>query len=309
MTAGYLFPLFGWLALGFFAGALAFKFIRYARMPLHVRWELYPVPHEKGRSRYGGSFFEELDWWKKPRQKSLTGELRAMFAEMLWIRALRENNRPLWFVSFPFHFGLYLLIAFLVFLAAGAVLLPAGAGPAAASGSLFARGLAGLTVLCGGAGLLLGACGAIGLLLRRVLDEKLRLYSAPSDYFNLLLVLAVEGLGLAVWLGGDRSFAQHREIVAGLLAFRPLQPAGWLIAAEAILFFFFLCYLPFTHMTHFLAKYFLYHKVRWSDEPNLPGSRIEGQVRDLLGEPVRWSASHVRGDGRKTWGDVAMEDK
>ncbi len=51
--------------------------VRYATMPMHLRWELYPVAHEKGRD-YGGSYLEDIDWWTKPRNRSLIGELRYM---------------------------------------------------------------------------------------------------------------------------------------------------------------------------------------------------------------------------------------
>ena len=32
--------------------------VRLARMPVHLRWELAPIPHEKGRGQYGGSYLE-----------------------------------------------------------------------------------------------------------------------------------------------------------------------------------------------------------------------------------------------------------
>jgi len=62
----------GWtcLALAAFVLGCAFKALRYATMPAHLRWELYPVAHEMGRASYGGSYFEEVDWWTRPRQVS-----------------------------------------------------------------------------------------------------------------------------------------------------------------------------------------------------------------------------------------------
>ena len=38
----------------FMLSAFIVKAIIYARMPLHLRWELYPVAHQVGRE-YGGS--------------------------------------------------------------------------------------------------------------------------------------------------------------------------------------------------------------------------------------------------------------
>jgi nitrate reductase gamma subunit len=40
--------------------ATVVRAVGYARMPLHLRWELYPVPHEApDRAAHGGSYFEE----------------------------------------------------------------------------------------------------------------------------------------------------------------------------------------------------------------------------------------------------------
>ena len=51
----------------------------YARAPLHLRWEVYPVPHERpDRAKHGGSRFEEVDWWQKPDRAHLAGELGFM---------------------------------------------------------------------------------------------------------------------------------------------------------------------------------------------------------------------------------------
>ena len=68
----------------------------------------------------------------------------------------------------------------------------------------------------------------------------------------------------------------------------------------------FLAYLPWSHMTHFFAKYFTWHSVRWDDAPNLAG-RFDAKAGRLLERPITWSAPHIRGDGRKTWGDVVHE--
>ena len=38
----------------FFIVAVVVRALHYARTPVHLRWELYPVAHEKGRAHYGG---------------------------------------------------------------------------------------------------------------------------------------------------------------------------------------------------------------------------------------------------------------
>jgi nitrate reductase gamma subunit len=101
-----------YIGIVFFLIAVAARFVFWSKMPMHLRWELYPVAHEGGgRAAYGGSYLEESDWWKKKREVSLLGELKVMVPEILFLVALREHNRKLWTWSFPFHFGLYLVAA------------------------------------------------------------------------------------------------------------------------------------------------------------------------------------------------------
>ena len=52
-------------------------------------------------------------------------------------------------------------------------------------------------------------------------------------------------------------------------------------------------YIPFTHMSHFIAKYFTYHDVRWDDRPNVRGGSIESTVAEYLTYRPTWSAAHV----------------
>lgn len=62
---------FGWLAAILFLGVAACRIARIARLPLNVRWEVYPVPHEAKEKRgYGGSYMEEVDWATRTRAAS-----------------------------------------------------------------------------------------------------------------------------------------------------------------------------------------------------------------------------------------------
>ena len=111
-----------YIAILIFLIAIAVRFRMWSKMPIHVRWELYPVAHEAKRAHYGGSYLEEFDWWKKPREVSLIGELKVMIPEILFLVALKEHNPKLWIRSFPFHFGLYLVIGCTVLMMGGGVL-------------------------------------------------------------------------------------------------------------------------------------------------------------------------------------------
>ncbi|MBD3857541.1 MAG: hypothetical protein IFK92_13665 [Acidobacteria bacterium] len=150
-----------YIGIVFFLIAVVARFVFWSKMPMHLRWELYPVAHEGGgRAAYGGSYLEESDWWKKKREVSLLGELKVMVPEILFLVALREHNRKLWTWSFPFHFGLYLVAATTILLLVGGIagaLLPANA--AAPINTVIGF----VAPWLGGAGLVLGIVGALGL--------------------------------------------------------------------------------------------------------------------------------------------------
>ena len=66
-------------------------------------------------------------------------------------------------------------------------------------------------------------------------------------------------------------------------------------------------YIPLTHMSHFIGKYFAYHSIRWNDNPNLSGGKEEEKINELLKQPISWAAHHIKADGKKNWVEVATE--
>jgi nitrate reductase gamma subunit len=298
-----------YLGIVFFLIAVAARFVFWSKMPMHLRWELYPVAHEGGgRAAYGGSYLEESDWWQKKRKVSLLGELKVMVPEILFLVALREHNPKLWTRSFPFHFGIYLVAATTILLMMGGVasaLLPASA-------SVPIENVIGVLVpWLGGAGLVLGIIGAIGLFLRRR-SRELRDYTAPADYFNLLFFMAAFGVALITFVGYDRDFALVSAFVANLASFNLASMGSGtgvlLLMLSVVLLSLLTAYIPTTHMSHFVGKYFAYHAIRWKDDPNLPGGKEEKVIEGLLQRPISWGAPHIKGDGKKTWLDVATEE-
>jgi len=299
-----------YIGLAFFLVAVIARFKMWSKMPMHLRWELYPVAHEGGgRAAYGGSYLEESDWWQKKREVSLFGELKVMVPEILFLVALREHNAKLWRWSFPFHFGLYLVAAATIMMMVGGIvgaLLPvAVAAPV--------TGIIGAVLpFIGGAGLVLGIIGALGLFARRR-GRSLRDYTAPADLFNLLFFIVVFGVALVTFVGFDRQFAVASAFVANLMTFNlaPMAAGGsaaLMVLLSAVLLTLLTAYIPTTHMSHFIGKYFAYHSIRWKDEPNLQGGGEEKVIQELLDRPISWSASHIKGDGKKTWLEAATEE-
>ena len=100
--------LWVWIGCAVFVLGCAWRAYRYASAPEHLRWDLYPVAHEP--SPHGGSYLEEKDWWTKPREVDRLNEYKEMFLEIVFLKGVWKHNPRLWVFSFPFHFGLYLII-------------------------------------------------------------------------------------------------------------------------------------------------------------------------------------------------------
>lgn len=299
--------ILAYAAIGVFVVAVVARYRMWSKMPMHVRWELYPVAHEAKKAHYGGSYLEESDWWTKPRQPSLLGELKVMVPEILFLVAVKEHNPKLWVRSFPFHFGIYLVI--------GCTLVMMGNGVLAAIAPGLMQGPIGeflrlATLALGLGGLVLGIFGALGLLQRRLTD--LKDFTSGADIFNLLFFVVAFGCCLLSFALVDRDFAKASLFVSNLVTFQlvPLTGSGietLLPNVSIILLSALVAYIPLTHMSHFVGKYFAYHAIRWNDTPNLAGGNEEKAIQALLSKRVSWSAPHIDGKGTKTWVDVATE--
>jgi nitrate reductase gamma subunit len=283
-----------WLQLLVYASIIIFavltmsKVIRYSTMPMHLRWELYPVPHERWKAKYGGGYYEESEWWKKPRETTLIGELKEMLLEMLFIKRVFEYKRSLWWLTFPFHFGIYLLLGWFALLFIGSLITMSGLGA-----TFIETVVENLTLLTGSLGMILLVFGSVGLLFRRIFDKSLRVYSAPVDYFNLVFIIAVVVTGIVSWQL-DPKFEIARTFMTSLVTFSTLPQIPDQVVMHVVLLSLLVAYIPTTRMTHFVGKYFTYHKVLWEDVPNLAGSPIREKVREVLAYKVTWSAPHIK---------------
>ena len=270
---------FGWLAAVLFVGVSAYKIVRLARMPLNVRWEVYPVPHEaKEKRRYGGSYMEELDWAAKPKASSPLPAFVEIAAEVTTLKRVREHNGyGIWPLSLSMHWGLYLYFAWLFLLAAG--------------NTINAAAFSYATIGIGLAAFVSGAGGALGLLLKRATTPDLRRYTTPADYFNLSFLAAVFLASLVSW-AGDASFAAHKAYVGSVLCLRPAHVPG-AVLLSFLLFELFLIYMPFTKLIHYFAKYFTFDRALWDDQFKAKGSAVDRQVTAQLAYRASWAAPHL----------------
>ncbi|HUX27453.1 MAG TPA: respiratory nitrate reductase subunit gamma [Terracidiphilus sp.] len=303
MTVAVYVAIYAGLLL-FLVGCLR-RIYQYTCTPFHLRWELYPVPHEEpSRVQHGGSYFESGEWWLRPQAIHHRGEWIAMFREIVFLRGLWEFNPRLWLPSFLFHFGLYLSIVTVglaTAAAAGALI------PGVASGRLPSAVFTSSTWI-GSAAIVFVLVGAVWLLMRRVTDPALKNYTKVGDIFNLAFFIGTFACLAGGFFGGAANGASFAEVARGALRFdRGAQigtvPGLGLILASALV-----AYIPFTHMSHFIAKYFTWHSVRWDDRRNARGGALESKIAASLRHRPTWAAPHLGADGKKSWAEIAASN-
>jgi nitrate reductase gamma subunit len=291
--------IFAFGAVVIFLVVIVYRTIAISRLPVHLRWELAPIPHEKGKGRYGGSYLEEGEWWLKRRRRSLVAPVLYMGVEILLLRSIWRHNRALWPLSYAFHAGIYLIVFMLIFSLVSALLTITGAPPAVIDVFLAIASV--LAV----AGYIIGAIGAIGLILKRALDTNLRPFNTFLRYFNLAFLAALFITGAYAWFASPDFAAETSLFIKGLVTLDTGVTLSFPLSMHVIISLIFIIYLPLTDMIHFVAKYFTYHAVRWNDEPK--NEKMVAELNALLDQSVSWSAVHVRADGRKNWAELTAD--
>ncbi len=280
---------------------MIYRILAIRRLPLHLRWELAPVPHDKGKGRYGGSYLEESEWWTSRRCISHIAPVLYMAKEIFLLSSIWKHNRCLWPFSLAFHSGIYL------FVLAGAVVILAEVLSVLAVPASFISFFHMLFSVLALAGCLLGSAGVIGLLLKRALDSGLRPFSTLKTYFHLLFSGAVFISGVFAWFIAGNYLSEVSALINGLFTLDTSISVSLPLTVHLILVWLFILYLPFSNMIHFAAKYFLYHGMRWNDAPQ--DEQMARKVQALLNRPVSWSAEHISSGGRKSWAEVASRGK
>lgn len=288
-----LLTVFVYASIIAFIGLSLYKAHQYANMPMHGRWELYPVPKEPGeKGHYGGSYYEDLEYWNKPREVSHSGEIIDMLKEMLFIKNLFVNQKRQWWLSYALHLGIYLLGLWTVLLAVGAISELNGV-PVTGEAGGFAGIVYFATFISGAAGALLLGFGSISLFLKRLFNNTFSKYTTPQEYFNLFFLFAVVASGLVVW-SGDTGFNYGREIFKAMFTFSAIE-ANAALTIHILLLGAVMIYIPQTKMSHYVGKYFAFHKVLWDNDPNLRNSKMESVVKEAISYKPKasWSAPHI----------------
>lgn len=276
-----------WVSGIVFVSMVIYKFINLSRMPLHLRWELYPLAGEsQDRRQYGGSYMEEIDWVKKPKHRSLFGEMVEMGSEILFFLRVKEHNPyHIWFFGMVMHWGLYLLFAWLGVLVVNSI--------------LNLDILAFLLTPIGFIGFIFGAFGSLGLIYKRISVAGLRMYTTPADIFNLSFQLAIFVTGIFSGLN-DTAFSNASQFIHNVIHLDFTPPIASISLIHFCLIDLFFIYMPFSKLFHYIAKYFTWHGMLWDDTFKVKGSPIDHQITaQLTKNRLTWSGPHII--THKTW--------
>jgi nitrate reductase gamma subunit len=297
--SGIVWHILVFCVIGIFLIVVTYRTLAIIRLPVHLRWELAPIPHEKGKGRYGGSYLEEYEWWNKPQSRSRIAPIIYMAKEIFLLRGVWEHNRTLWPLSFAFHMGIYLIVVMLLLSLVNAVLIIAGVP------SYILNVTLGISSVFALVGYLLGSLGAIGLIFKRAFDANLRPFNTITKYFNLVFLGAVFVSGAYAWFSSPDFASEMSLFMKGLITFDAGVALTFSLSLHVGISLLFVLYLPWTDMIHFIAKYFTYHEIRWNDAPQ--DEKMKRELRSLMAQSVSWSAAHVETNGAKNWVDITAK--
>jgi nitrate reductase gamma subunit len=280
------------------------KAVKYLKLPIHLRWELYPVIHEP-QYRHGGSCIEKLTGKNKPGSGGFFRSIFYLLKEYISLSEYFKKEKVYWSVIYPWHMGFILIITFHVLAFFGALIMFFGVPVEAASPILGGKIFYYVMLVCGVTAFSSGIIGSIGVFVKRIADSNLRSYGTPQQYFTYLFCLVVFGSGFYSWLFVDPTFSEYRQFWIGLITLHPVtvSPAS---AFHITLFDLFLIYLPFTRSMHYVTRIFAFFFIRWDDRPNVRGGEIERELVTQLGRKVSWSAPHIKTGS--TWAEQVAHD-
>jgi nitrate reductase gamma subunit len=284
--SGVIWPVITFCVIGFFIIILLYRIAKLKRLPSHLRWELAPIPGEKGKGKYGGSYLEEYEWWDKKRNMDRISPVLYMLEEILFMKGVLKNNKSLWPLTTALHLGVYLAAGLLVFSIVNAILIGTGVPQNVLNVFLI------IATVFAFASYILGIIGSLGMLIKRIVDSNLKPFTTLSRYFNLIFLAVVFISGLcSLLLLPDFSYQLGVYLQKTFtLDISLLVPVS--LSVHIIISLLFFLYLPTTDMAHFFAKYFLYEEVRWNDKPI--DENMESELNSLLTQQSEWSAEHTK---------------
>ena len=210
-----------YIAAIIFVVGVARKIMQYARTPAPLKIPTTPAPVTQ------------------------TGVVLRMAREVVLFSSLFKSNKWTWVFGWMFHLGL--LLAFFRHLRY-TISPDSFLWPIVSFELVQAFGkYAGFAMLAG-----LG-----GLLARRILVDRVRYISAPSDYFMLLLLLAIAGTGMLMSFVAHTDIVMLKGFVLGLLSFQIMPlPSDVLVITHLSLVALLMIIFPISKLLHAPGVFF-----------------------------------------------------
>jgi nitrate reductase gamma subunit len=175
-----------------------------------------------------------------PAPTSVPGVVLRMLGELVLFTSLFKASKPTWLFGWLFHFGMLLVLL----------------------GHLryFIEPVWGWVAMAQQIGIYAGSAmlaGLIGLWLRRIVVDRVRYISAPSDHLMLALLAAIAASGLGMRTVSRTDIVALKGFVLGLLAFdwQPL-PADGLLMTHLALVALLMIVFPISKLLHAPAVFF-----------------------------------------------------
>lgn len=175
-----------------------------------------------------------------PAPTTVPGVVLRMLGELVLFTSLFKASKPTWLFGWLFHFGLLIVllghVRYFIAPVWGWVAMAQQVGVYA--GSLMLVGLA-------------------GLWLRRIVIDRVRYISAPSDHLMLALLAAIGATGLLMRTAAHTDIVAVKGFVLGLLVFdwQPLPADGALLAHLALVAMLMIVF-PVSKLLHAPAVFF-----------------------------------------------------
>jgi nitrate reductase gamma subunit len=250
--------------------ACAYKVFVYARVPMHIRWEIYK----------DSSIYETGNWWRK-KGGGRSQKPDNLFKNAATLKEYYKNNKLFWLPLYLFHLGVYLLITWHAWL----FIYPL----------VFHKNWpVGYSLIWGHTATGLMFAGALGVFISRLASRSLRATYPRWHYFKWLIIMAAAATGyIAVQFYFNGVMAEVLGYVRGQLQFNwadkmnpPLLTSLHVLTVSAVLI-----YLPFSHAVRLFFRY--YHEWRWNYIPGLRSARVSEETKNMLEYPITWAAKHA----------------
>lgn len=196
-----------------------------------------------------GIAFKIRQYWNTPAPLKIAttpapvtkgGVVWRMFREVVFFHSLFRSSKPTWLFAFIFHMALWLVLIRHV--------------------RYFQEDVMGVIAFMQPFGKYAGFAmilGLLGLFARRLLVDRVRYISAPSDFAMLLLLIAIGASGLAMSFGVHTDVTQVKAFFIGLMTFnwQPL-PADPLLLIHLTLVALLMLIFPVSKLLHAPGVFF-----------------------------------------------------